>query len=572
MRDIRDDILRGLGEEEVTASIIADDDGIVAETSVAEKEAKKLGLKINRILAEGSQVKQGDEIARFTGNPKQVVMAEDRLIGLMAKPSGIATATRRFVEKAGRRPQIVSGAWKKMPWSQKDVIRRAVAVGGANCRISRDPFLYLDKNYIKMLGGIKESLQAVVDLDGHCLRVVQLKGAYKEIALEACDAVEHGADIIFIDTGRRHDVKRVTDRLNRLGWRDKVKIAFGGNVRLEEIEALKELDVDILDIGRQIVDAPLLDMRLEVVDTRADKKKVEGFDLLQKTELRIERISLQGANLNDVAAAVAEVLGMAREEVLVTDVLNDVMAIDILRRSLDAYSLVGKRDRLLQRLAQIPGVGITEETSICSEGMLGWIALDEADAKKALKRSVRMMEAIRQKIAKRVIVFSTGFEVSSGQIEDTNKPTIAQRLEAEGYSVTLGPTLKDDHMYIVGHMRQAIDGGGYGLVITTGGVGAEAKDHTIEAVLALDPEAATPYICKFEKGAGRHAKDGVRIGVGKASDTLIIALPGPNDEVKRSLDILVKGLEAKMNKHDLAEQIASHLREALRVKMMHGDH
>ena len=29
MRDIRDDILRGLGEEEDTASSIADDDGIV---------------------------------------------------------------------------------------------------------------------------------------------------------------------------------------------------------------------------------------------------------------------------------------------------------------------------------------------------------------------------------------------------------------------------------------------------------------------------------------------------------------------------------------------------------------
>jgi len=266
MRDTRDDILRNVAEKKVTASIIADDDGIVAETAVAEKKARDLGLTINRILAEGTNVKQGDEIARFTGNPKQVVMAEDQLIGLMAKPSGIATATRRFVEKAGTRPEIVSGAWKKMPRSQKDMIRRAVTVGGANCRISHDPFLYLDKNYIKMLGGIKESLQAVGDLNGY-LRVVQLRGAYKEIALEACDAVEHGAGIIFIDSGRHHDVKRVTDRLNRSGWRDKVKIAFGGNVRLEDIEALKALDVDILDIGRQIIDAPLLDMRLEVVDT-----------------------------------------------------------------------------------------------------------------------------------------------------------------------------------------------------------------------------------------------------------------------------------------------------------------
>ena len=34
-----------------------------------------------------------------------------------------------------------------------------------------------------------------------------------------------------------------------------------------EVEVAEHMDVDILDIGRQIVDAPLLDMRLEVVDS-----------------------------------------------------------------------------------------------------------------------------------------------------------------------------------------------------------------------------------------------------------------------------------------------------------------
>ena len=297
---------------------------------------------------------------------------------------------------------------------------------------------------------------------------------------------------------------------------------------------------------------------------------MEEFDLLEKTELRIERIALEGANLNEVAAVVADVLGMWRDEVLVTDALNDVMTIDILKKTVDAYSLVGKRDRLLQRLSQLPGIVITEETSVCSEGMLGWIALDEAEAKEALRRSEEMMEEIRQRVARRAVVFSTGFEVSSGQIEDTNKPTIAQRLGTDGYSVTLGATLKDDREYIAGHLRQAVDNGGYGLVITTGGVGAEAKDHTIEALLTLDPEAATPYICRFEKGAGRHAKDGVRIGVGQVSETLIVALPGPNDEVKRSLEVLIKGLESRLNKYDLSEEIARCLREDLREKMRHG--
>jgi molybdenum cofactor synthesis domain-containing protein len=247
------------------------------------------------------------------------------------------------------------------------------------------------------------------------------------------------------------------------------------------------------------------------------------------------------------------------------------MTLDILKKCIDAYKIVGKKDELLKKLSKLPGVSITENTSICSDGMLGWIALDDKRAEEALKRSEEMAEDIHRKILKRVIVFSTGFEVKSGQIRDTNMDTIVHRLEAEGYSVTRGAILRDDELHIASNLRQAVDYGGYGLVITTGGVGAEDKDRTIEAVLALDPEAAAPYICKYQEGTGRHIKDGVRIAVGKTSETLIVALPGPNDEVKSSLEALVRGLKSELDKNVLAENIASNLRKGLRKKMAHRD-
>lgn len=306
------------------------------------------------------------------------------------------------------------------------------------------------------------------------------------------------------------------------------------------------------------------------IGTTRNESNMSEFDLFQKTELRIENISLRGANLNDVAATVAEVLGLDRDEVLVTDALHDVVTIDILRKTVDAYHLVGKRERLLHQLDQLPGVEITDETSICSEGMLGWIALDEPEAREALERSEKMVEEIRKTMAKRAIIFSTGFEVLSGQIEDTNKPTIAKRLEAEGYSVNEGPALQDDERLISAALRQAIESGGYGMIITTGGVGAEKKDRTVEAVLSLDPKAATPYISKYEQGTGRHHKDGVRIAIGRVSDCLIVALPGPNDEVRSSLEILIDGLRRSWSKELLAEKLAENLRKKLREKMKHN--
>jgi nicotinate-nucleotide pyrophosphorylase (carboxylating) len=264
MGDIRDDILRSALGNRITASIVADDRGIVVETVAAAQQAEALGLTVRRILPEGSEVNPGDEIARLAGSPKQVVMAEDRLIGLMAKPSGIATAARRFVTLAGDRPKIVAGAWKKMPGAMKESIRRAAAAGGAKIRISSQPFLYLDKNYVRMLGGIAAALEAVAPLAGY-LKVLQLKGHYQEIALEASDAATHGADVLFVDSGRWGDIRAVSERLKKEGLRDRVKIAFGGNIRSSDVTALKAFDVDILDVGRDIVDAPLLDMRLEVV-------------------------------------------------------------------------------------------------------------------------------------------------------------------------------------------------------------------------------------------------------------------------------------------------------------------
>lgn len=164
------------------------------------------------------------------------------------------------------------------------------------------------------------------------------------------------------------------------------------------------------------------------------------------------------------------------------------------------------------------------------------------------------------------MVNATGSEVAQGQIEDTNTPAIMQYLAASGYKVTRGDTLQDDRWLIAARLREAAEYGGYGVIVTTGGVGAEDKDHTVEAIKELDSEAATPYICHFKIGTGRHVKDGIKIAVGQYNDTLIVALPGPNDEVMASLPILVEGLNARLDKHLLAENLAANLRQILRNK------
>jgi len=209
-----------------------------------------------------------------------------------------------------------------------------------------------------------------------------------------------------------------------------------------------------------------------------------------------------------VAATVADELGIPHDEVIVIDARDDLLALDILRRTIDPYVLVGRREALLNALGQIAGVHVTEETDVCSEGMLGWISADTAEATAALDLSREMVAEIERRIASRAIVFSTGPEVITGQIRDTNKPWIIHRLQEDGFAAMPGEDLPDDGDTIAVAIREAVEERGYGLVVTTGGVGAEGKDGTVEALLSIDPDAATPVIFEVEAGHGRHAKPG----------------------------------------------------------------
>jgi molybdenum cofactor synthesis domain-containing protein len=290
------------------------------------------------------------------------------------------------------------------------------------------------------------------------------------------------------------------------------------------------------------------------------------YDMMDKTELTISGIVLRNADLARVAAAVAETLGLGRGDVLVTDVQGDRVVIDVLRRGLDPHALVGKSEALRRRLSEVPGVQCSDETEIASKGMLSWIALGSEEGADILRRSEQMAGEIRRRLARTAIVFSTGSEVAGGQVMDTNAPAIHERLDADGYAVKRGGTLGDDEVLIAARLCQAADEG-YGLALTTGGVGAEDKDRTIEAVLMVDPGASTPHIVKYELGVGRHQhKDAVRIAVGKIASTLIVALPGPTDEVRIGVHALAEGLAAGESPEALAERIAGRLRHRLREK------
>jgi len=285
--------------------------------------------------------------------------------------------------------------------------------------------------------------------------------------------------------------------------------------------------------------------------------------LFEKTELYINNIQLTKVNLNTLSATVASVLGLNPSDVAVVDVRSDTIILDILREKVALEQIFGKEKALVAALGSVGGVTVTENTEVGSEGQLGLIVQGENyNVTDLSKRIEKISQQVNYSVQRRAIVFPTGEEIIEGKIKDTNTPFLADLLRELGYQVTVSKPLEDCLDLVIGALSGAADMG-YGLAVTTGGVGAEDKDHIIEAILTLDPTAATPYIVHYTPGHGRHRKDGVRIAVGSFEWTTFVALPGPNDEVRLAAPLLAQGLSENWVKALLAEEIVRPLRAKL---------
>lgn len=262
--DLRDIIFEDIKNKKFVAAIISEDEGLVSGIPLLKRKGEEIGVEFLSLLKEGAQISQGTVIAKFIGTPKQIAICEDNLIGLVAKYSGVASAAKKVKQISKGKIEVVCGAWKKQPGEIKGFLRSATEVSGLKTRIADSDFVYLDKNYVRMFGGIKETLEAVRKMKDR-VKVIQIRGETAPIEVEALQATKSGADILMVDTGKIEDVRKVTDALRRESKRGLVKIAFASRIKLSDIPALAGEDIDILDIGRPVIDAPLFDIRLDVI-------------------------------------------------------------------------------------------------------------------------------------------------------------------------------------------------------------------------------------------------------------------------------------------------------------------
>lgn len=284
--------------------------------------------------------------------------------------------------------------------------------------------------------------------------------------------------------------------------------------------------------------------------------------LLGKTEIWMQGVDLDNANLPEIANRAAAVLALPEDKVFVTDVRPSLVVLDVLQPKVSLEQVVGRQSEIFKSISELDGVSVAANAEIHSEGVLGVIGSTREQAKSLVENAERMDQQIREYASGRVAVVSTGTEMQNGEVKDTNFEAISEFMSDAGFEVFYGGVAGDTEREIAGLVAR-LAGEGYGLIITTGGVGAEDKDHTVEAVEGLDPNLSTAILAQYKKGHGRHVKDAVRVCVGTLGWSTIISLPGPTHEVKLALPVILEQLKAGTTAATLVEAIAVPIRATL---------
>jgi nicotinate-nucleotide pyrophosphorylase (carboxylating) len=222
----------------------------IAEAAFALLEP---ALRAERGRAEGATAPAGAELLRIEGPARALLAGERTALNFLARLSGIATHTRRFVEAVAGTGVEILDTRKTLPgWRVLD--KYAVAVGGGrNHRFGLYDGVLIKDNHLRAAGSVAAA--------------VERARAATELPLEVeCDTLEQvgealdaEADAILLDN---MTLAQLREAVALAGGR--ARLEASGGITLENVRAVAETGVDEISIGALTHSARSLDVSLEV--------------------------------------------------------------------------------------------------------------------------------------------------------------------------------------------------------------------------------------------------------------------------------------------------------------------
>ncbi|MEO1592806.1 MAG: carboxylating nicotinate-nucleotide diphosphorylase [Cyanobacteria bacterium J06632_22] len=234
--------------------------GIICGLPIAQQVFSILDTQVsfNPQVRDGMQVEPGQTIATLTGPLGSLLTGERVALNLAMRLSGIASATRQYVEAIEAYAAQFVDTRKTTP-GLRLLEKYATYIGGAqNHRMGLDDGVMIKDNHIAAVGGIEIAVQQVRQRIPYPLTIeVETEGL-----AQVKTAVDAGADIIMLDNMTTDQMQQAVALIRSSGKR--IKIEASGNVSLDTIAAVAATGVDYISSSGPITRSHWLDLSMRV--------------------------------------------------------------------------------------------------------------------------------------------------------------------------------------------------------------------------------------------------------------------------------------------------------------------
>lgn len=243
------------------ARILAKSRGILAGVEEASALLEALKVEVLYSKKDGSPLSPGETVMELEGDARTLLAAERVVLNLLMHMSGVATMTRRLLERARRaNPRVRVAATRKTLPGLRYFEKKAVSIGGGDThRLRLDDMVLIKNNHLRVVGSVRRAI--ALSSSRSFSRKVEVEVSTAEEAVEAAEA---GADVIMFDNMDPSEISKAIEAIESRGLRERVLLEASGGIGENNVEEYAATGVDIVSIGALTHSARAVDMSLEL--------------------------------------------------------------------------------------------------------------------------------------------------------------------------------------------------------------------------------------------------------------------------------------------------------------------
>jgi nicotinate-nucleotide pyrophosphorylase (carboxylating) len=217
-------------------------------------------LAVELLRGDGQTFVGGETIVVVEGPVAAILAFERTGLNFLARLSGIATLTARYVAKAAGTRARIAATRKTTPGLRALEKQAVVHGGGVTHRFGLFDGALIKDNHVRAAGGVSAAVATVAAGLSHAHAL--------EVEVESLDelreALAAGVRIVLLDN---MSLDAVREAVAVVAGRATVEVS--GGVRLGDVRGLAEAGVDIISVGALTTRAPWIDLSMDLEERHA---------------------------------------------------------------------------------------------------------------------------------------------------------------------------------------------------------------------------------------------------------------------------------------------------------------